>query len=150
VLLRRGYTGESFVPGALVASMRNGALLHIDEANRLPPDSVNALISAMSERLIEVPRHGRVWAAPGFVVIAAANPLDGAGTADLPAAFLDRVVRLSLDHQAAAEERASCAVTARMRREAWPSGRSRSPGPRAFIPTCGAAHRCERPSTRWP
>lgn len=56
VLLRRGYIGESFVPGALVASMRNGALLHIDEANRLPPDSVNALISAMSERLIEVPR----------------------------------------------------------------------------------------------
>jgi MoxR-like ATPase/Mg-chelatase subunit ChlD len=106
VLLRRGYIGESFVPGALVASMRNGALLHIDEANRLPPDSVNALISAMSERLIEVPRHGRVRAAPGFVVIAAANPLDGAGTADLPAAFLDRVVRLSLDHQAAAEERA--------------------------------------------
>ena len=106
VLLRRGYTGESFVPGALVASMRDGAVLHLDEANRLPPDGFNVLISAMSEGAVEVPRHGRVRAAPGFVVIAAANPLDGVGTADLPAAFLDRVVRLSLHHQSAAEEQA--------------------------------------------
>jgi MoxR-like ATPase/Mg-chelatase subunit ChlD len=106
VLLRRGYTGESFVPGALVVSMRNGAVLHVDEANRLPPESFNVLISAMSEGVIEVPRHGRVRAAPGFVVIAAANPLDGVGTGDLPQAFLDRVVRLSLDHQSASEERA--------------------------------------------
>lgn len=106
VLLRRGYTGESFVPGALTMSMRNGAVLHVDEANRLLPDSFSVLISAMSEGAIEVPRHGRVRAAPGFVVIAAANPLDGVGTGDLPQAFTDRVVRLSLDHQSASEERA--------------------------------------------
>jgi MoxR-like ATPase/Mg-chelatase subunit ChlD len=106
VLLRRGYTGESFVPGALTISMRNGAVLHVDEANRLLPDAFSVLISAMSEGAIEVPRHGRVRAAPGFVVIAAANPLDRVGTGDLPQAFTDRVVRLSLDHQSASDERA--------------------------------------------
>jgi MoxR-like ATPase/Mg-chelatase subunit ChlD len=106
VVLRRGYEREAFLPGPLVDAMDSGRVLYLDEANRAPADVFNALISAMSEGELVVPRYGTVRAAPGFRVVAAVNPLDGIGTTSLPAAFLDRVVRVALDYQNAADERA--------------------------------------------
>jgi len=106
VVLRRGYERAAFAPGPLIEAMAGGRVLYLDEANRVPADVLNALITAMSEAELVVPRYGRVRAEPGFRVVAAVNPLDGIGTATLPAAFLDRVVRLTLDYQSAAEERA--------------------------------------------
>ena len=106
VVLRRGYERTAFAPGPLIEAMTGGRVLCLDEANRVPADVLNALITAMSEAELVVPRYGRVRAAPGFRVIAAVNPVDGMGTGALPAAFLDRVVRLTLGYQSAAEERA--------------------------------------------
>ncbi|HEY4022187.1 MAG TPA: AAA family ATPase [Pseudonocardiaceae bacterium] len=106
VVLRRGYARDAFLAGPLVAAMHTGRVLYIDEANRVPADVVNALISAMSEAMLVVPRFGPVRAESGFRVVASVNPLDGVGTSALPAAFLDRAVRLALDYQNAADERA--------------------------------------------
>ncbi|HEY3716143.1 MAG TPA: AAA family ATPase [Jatrophihabitantaceae bacterium] len=105
IVLRGGHE-VAFVPGPLVYAMRTGRVLYLDEANRVPADVINVLISAMSEAELVVPRYGRVLAKPGFQVVAAVNPLDGIGTGTLPAAFLDRLVRLTLDYQSAEDERA--------------------------------------------
>lgn len=106
VVLRGGYERAAFAPGPLVQAMGAGRVLYLDEANRVTADVHNVLISAMSEVELVVPRYGQVLAAPGFRIVAAMNPLDGVGTVALPAAFLDRVVRLTLDYQSAADERA--------------------------------------------
>jgi MoxR-like ATPase/Mg-chelatase subunit ChlD len=88
-VLRGGYTHESFVAGPLI---------------RVPADVLNVLIGPMSEGALYVPRYRNILAAPGFRVIATVNPRDGAGTAALPTAFVDRVVRLRLDYQSFDEE----------------------------------------------
>lgn len=106
VVLRRGYERAAFRPGPLVEAMHAGRVLYLDEANRAPAEVFNSLISAMSERELVVPRYGTVRAAPGFHVVAAVNSYDRIGTTALPTAFLDRVVRVRLDYQNAADERA--------------------------------------------
>jgi MoxR-like ATPase len=58
----------------------------------------------MSERELHVPRLGRVVAARGFRLVAAMNPFDAVGTARISSAVYDRVCRLSVDYQSAAEE----------------------------------------------
>lgn len=104
VVLQHGYRADSFLPGPLVESMAAGRVLVLDEANRVPADVINTLITAMSDGELAVPRYGRVVAAPGFRIIASINPLDNFGTGSLPAAFLDRVVRLVLGYQCAEDE----------------------------------------------
>jgi MoxR-like ATPase len=93
-VLRAGYARSAFVPGPLVRAMRRGAVLYLDEANRLSPDAYNVLLSAMGEGTIAIARSGSVMASPGFQVVAAANLDDQIGTLRPPAAFLDRVVRI--------------------------------------------------------
>jgi MoxR-like ATPase len=95
-----------FVDGSLVSAMRDGSLLYIEEINRIPEETLNVLITVMSERELHVPRLGRVVAEPGFRLVAAMNPFDAIGTARISSAVYDRVCRLSLDYQSAAEEEA--------------------------------------------
>lgn len=103
-ILHHGYRPDSFLPGPLVEAMKGGRVLVLDEANRVPADVINTLITSMSEGELYVPRFGRVSAATGFRVVASINPCDDIGTSLLPAAFLDRVVRLCLSYQDAEEE----------------------------------------------
>jgi MoxR-like ATPase/Mg-chelatase subunit ChlD len=104
-VLRSGYRPGAFQPGPLVTAMRGGMVLCLDEANRVPADVLSVLISVLSEARLEVPRYGPVVARPGFRFVAAVNPLDGTGTGALPEAFRDRLVRLTLGYQSAADER---------------------------------------------
>ncbi len=105
-----GYDPDVYVDGPLVASLRDGALLYIEELNRVPEETLNVLVTVMSEREIHVPRLGRVAAAPGFRLVAAMNPFDAVGTARISSAIYDRVCRLAVDYQDAGDERA---ITAR-------------------------------------
>ena len=89
---------SAFRPGPLVEAMRRGAVLVLDEANRLAPDAFAALVPAMSEGEVTAPVLGTVRAAPGFRVVALSNPHDRTGTGAVPSAFLDRAVRLAVDH----------------------------------------------------
>ncbi len=105
-VLAEGYDPDVFVDGALVTAMRDGALLYVEELNRVPEETLNVLITVMSERELHVPRLGRIVADPGFRLVAAMNPFDAVGTARISSAVYDRVCRLSVDYQTAKEEEA--------------------------------------------
>ena len=105
-VLADGYDPDVYVDGPLVASMRDGSLLYIEEINRIPEETLNVLITVMSERELHVPRLGRVVAEPGFRLVAAMNPFDAIGTARISSAVYDRVCRLSVDYQSAGDEEA--------------------------------------------
>ncbi len=103
-VLTDGYDPEVFVDGPLVTAMRDGSLLYVEEINRIPEETLNVLITVMSERELHVPRLGRVAAAQGFRLVAAMNPFDAIGTARISSAVYDRVCRLSVDYQDAPDE----------------------------------------------
>jgi MoxR-like ATPase len=103
-VLSDGYDPEVFVPGPLVSALRDGSLLYIEELNRVPEETLNVLITVMSEREITVPRLGRVEAAPGFRLVAAMNPFDAVGTARISGAVYDRMCRIAVGYQSSADE----------------------------------------------
>jgi MoxR-like ATPase len=105
-VLAEGYAAEIFEDGPLVAALRDGSLLYVEEINRIPEETLNVLITVMSEGELHVPRLGRVAAAPGFRLVAAMNPFDTVGTARISSAVYDRTCRLAMDYQDAAEEAA--------------------------------------------
>jgi len=109
-VLTDGYDPDVFVDGPLVSAMRDGSLLYIEEINRIPEETLNVLITVMSERELHVPRLGRVVAEPGFRLVAAMNPFDAIGTARISSAIYDRVCRLSVDYQTAIDEEAIVAA----------------------------------------
>ena len=103
-VLTDGYDPDVFVDGPLITAMRDGSLLYVEEINRIPEETLNVLITVMSERELHVPRLGRVAAAAGFRLVAAMNPFDAIGTARISGAVYDRVCRLSVDYQDAPDE----------------------------------------------
>lgn len=103
-VLAEGYDPDVFVPGPLVEALQDGALLYVEELNRVPEETLNVLITVMSEGELHVPRFGRVAATPGFRLVAAMNPFDVVGTGRISAAVYDRVCRVRIDYQTAAEE----------------------------------------------
>lgn len=103
-VLNEGFDADTFVDGPLVAALREGALLYIEELNRVPEETLNVLVTVMSERETVVPRLGRVGAADGFRLVAAMNPFDAVGTARISSAIYDRVCRLAVDYQNATDE----------------------------------------------
>ncbi len=103
-VLTAGYDPDVFVDGPLVTAMRDGSLLYVEEINRIPEETLNVLITVMSERELHVPRLGRVVASGGFRLVAAMNPFDAIGTARISSAVYDRVCRLSVGYQDAADE----------------------------------------------
>ncbi|MEM8902204.1 MAG: MoxR family ATPase [Actinomycetota bacterium] len=103
-VLTDGYTPEVFIDGPLTEAVREGALLYLEELNRVPEETLNLLITAMSEREVHVPRLGHIPAAPGFRLVAAMNPFDAVGTARISAAVYDRMCRVAMGYQSAADE----------------------------------------------
>ncbi len=105
-VLEAGYDPDVWVDGPLCRSMRDGALLYIEEINRIPEETLNLLVTVMSERELTIPRLGRIVAHPEFRIVAAMNPYDAVGTARISGAIYDRVCRVSMDYQSARDERA--------------------------------------------
>lgn len=103
-VLSDGYDPDIFVPGPLASALRDGSLLYIEELNRVPEETLNVLITVMSEREITVPRLGRLEAAPGFRLVAAMNPFDAVGTARISGAVYDRMCRIAVDYQSTDDE----------------------------------------------
>lgn len=111
-VLSEGYSPDVFVDGPLVSALRDGSLLYVEEINRVPEETLNVLITVMSEGELHVPRLGHVPAAAGFRLVAAMNPFDAVGTARIASAVYDRVCRLAVDYQGADDEAAIVAATA--------------------------------------
>jgi MoxR-like ATPase len=103
-VLSDGYVEEIFVAGPLVAALREGGLLYVEELNRVPEETLNVLITVMSEAELHVPRLGRIDAASGFRLVAAMNPFDVVGTARISAAVYDRTCRIAMGYQPAPDE----------------------------------------------
>ncbi len=111
-VLDEGYVPASFTDGPLLQAMRSGALLYLEEFNRVPEETLNVLITVLTEGEIAVPRLGVVRAGDGFRLIAAMNPFDAIGTARVSHAIADRICRVVLGYQdAAAEREITTAVT---------------------------------------
>ena len=70
----------------------------------MPEETLNVLITVMSEGELHVPRLGRLVAAPGFRLVSAMNPFDAIGTARISGAVYDRVCRLAVGYQSADDE----------------------------------------------
>lgn len=103
-VLEEGYAPDVFVDGPLVEALRAGSLLYVEELNRVPEETVNLLISVMSEGELHLPRIGRIEAAPGFRLVAAMNPFDNVGTARVSGAVYDRMCRITMDYQSRDDE----------------------------------------------
>ena len=104
-VLAEGYSPGSFIDGPLAHMLRAGGLLYIEELNRVPEETLNVLVTVMSEGELNVTRAGRITAAPGFRFVAAMNPFDTVGTARIAAALADRMCRIGVGYQSADDER---------------------------------------------
>ncbi len=103
-VLAKGYRSDIFVDGPLVEALRAGGLLYVEEINRVPEETLNVLITVMSEGELNVPRLGLVHAGPGFRLVAAMNPFDAVGTARISSAIYDRTCRIAMGYQSAPTE----------------------------------------------
>ena len=106
LVLDRGYTEEIWIDGPLTRALRNGSLLYLEEINRIPEETLNLLVTVMSEGELTIPRLGTITADPSFRLVAAMNPFDSVGTARISGAIYDRVCRIAMDYQSADDERA--------------------------------------------
>jgi MoxR-like ATPase len=105
VVLEKGYSFESFVPGPLIRAMNQGAILFANEINRCPESTQNVLLSSMDEGRIVIPKLGEITCAEGFFVIATQNPVEFIATTPLGEAIKDRFVWIRLDYQPEDEEK---------------------------------------------
>ncbi len=105
-VLESGYRPDIWIDGPLATALRHGGLLYLEEINRVPEETLNLLVTVMSERELNVPRLGRIEAHPDFRLVAAMNPFDAVGTARISGAIYDRVCRVAMDYQSADDETA--------------------------------------------
>ena len=98
------YKPEHFQYGPLTWAMREGAILYVEEFNRLPDDTASIFVPATAEHTLAVPRLGVVVAKPEFRVVAAMNPLDDTGTLRVGRTLRDRFCSIYLDYQGRDEE----------------------------------------------
>ena len=105
-VLATGYRADAFVDGPLLTAMHSGGLLYLEELNRVPEETLNVLITVLTEGEIAVPRLGTVRAGKDFRLIAAMNPFDAVGTARVSQAIADRMCRVVLGYQDEPGERA--------------------------------------------
>lgn len=105
LVLKKGYKKDVFVHGPLLEAMQEGAILFINELNRMPEGIQNILLPAIDEKLLHVPRLGTVQAKEGFSLIATMNPREFVATSHISEAVLDRFECIFLDYQSEAEEK---------------------------------------------
>lgn len=79
LLLAEGPSQRSIVPSPIYQAMTLGSIARIEEITRAAPEIQDTMVSILSEKQLMVPELGsdaRVWARPGFNVIATANLRD--------------------------------------------------------------------------
>jgi gas vesicle protein GvpN len=104
LVLDRGFSKESFIPGPLYQAMEEGAILLMNEMNRMPEMVQNVLLPALDEKKIQIPVLGELVAKPGFCVIATQNPREFVATSPLSEALLDRLEWISISYLSEKEE----------------------------------------------
>ena len=95
----------AFIEGALVKAVRNGDWLLLDEINLASPDTLEAIVDLLHDRvngspfllLTEAGELDRIEAHPDFRVFAAMNPATDVGKKDLPTGIRSRFTELYVD-----------------------------------------------------
>ncbi|HUV53222.1 MAG TPA: MoxR family ATPase [Dehalococcoidia bacterium] len=105
LVLAKGYTKEAFIHGPLSKAMLEGAILLLNELNRMPEGTQNVMLSAMDERTIHIPKYGAIDAEGRFMIIATQNPDEYIGTSQLSEALKDRFICINLGYQSEEAER---------------------------------------------
>jgi len=152
-VLTGGYVPGSFTDGPLLRAMRAGALLYLEEFNRVPEETLNVLITVLTEGEIAVPRLDAVRAETGrrrvppsrraarhpslAAVSPAAGQLDPGGFAGLLAADPDAAVLLLADLARATDRELRAAagrLAARVFFQLARAGREPARGTRRLVP----------------
>lgn len=92
-----------WVDNRLTSACQNGDTLIYDEFNRSKPEANNALLSVLSERILNLPRlrrsgEGYMDVHSQFRAIFTSNPEEYAGVHKTQDALLDRLITLHLEH----------------------------------------------------
>ncbi|MBK8923578.1 MAG: AAA family ATPase [Saprospirales bacterium] len=89
-LIAEGPSERALVPSPVLAAMRDGKLVRVEELTRIPADVQDALITILSEKILPVPElNTEIQAHRGFNLIATANDRDK-GVNELSAALRRR------------------------------------------------------------
>ncbi len=97
----------AWADGPLTRAMREGRVLLVDEANRMPGKTLNVLLGTISRRALVLTEHGsrEVRAGEGFTVLLAMNQGQGYLVNQIDAALADRFpVTLEFDYLGVGEE----------------------------------------------
>ena len=85
----------------------------------MPEETLNVLLTVMSEAELTVPRLGTIRAEPGFRLVAAMNPFDAVGTARISSAVYDRTCRIAMGYQSAPDEERITALRSVVVDDVW-------------------------------
>ncbi|MDG6998994.1 MAG: AAA family ATPase [Nitrososphaerota archaeon] len=91
MVLKSGYSLNTFDPGPLVRAMIDGGIFLAQEINRASPTVQNSLHEPLEERSYHLPRIGRIRAKQSFALIATANPAELSGVYKFTEALRDRL-----------------------------------------------------------
>lgn len=103
LVLEKGFSRETFIPGPLTEAMEDGGVFFYNEVNRAPSETINAVLTALDEKLITIPQLGEIQAQQGFIPVFTYNPQDTVATNPLPKAFYDRCIWINVTHQSLEE-----------------------------------------------
>jgi gas vesicle protein GvpN len=92
-----------WVDNRLTTACQKGDILIYDEFNRSRPETNNALLSVLSERILNLPKlrvsgEGYLEVHPDFRIIFTSNPEEYAGVHKTQNALTDRLITLTLGH----------------------------------------------------
>ena len=104
LVIAKGYCEDSYVYGPLATAMMKGGCLFINEINRMPESTQNILLTALDEKILEIPKLKTIQANENFFVIATLNPSAHVGVTVLGEALKDRFIWIKLDYQKPEEE----------------------------------------------
>lgn len=104
LVISKGYIEESYIYGPLAKAMKEGGCLFINEINRMPENTQNTLLTALDERILDIPKLRILNAEDGFFTIATLNPAAHIGVTALGEAIKDRFIWIKLNYQKPEEE----------------------------------------------
>ncbi len=99
LVIEKGFSRETFIPGPLTQAMEEAGIFFYNEVNRAPSETINAVLTALDEKMITIPQLGEIHAKEGFLPIFTYNPQDTVATNPLPKAFYDRCIWIHVTHQ---------------------------------------------------
>ncbi|TFF95628.1 MAG: MoxR family ATPase [Promethearchaeota archaeon] len=104
LVISKGYQEDTYIYGPLPSAMLHGGCLFINEINRMPEITQNALLTALDEKIVDIPKLKTIHASDDFFVIATLNPSAHIGVTVLGEAIMDRFVWINLEYQNSEEE----------------------------------------------